>query len=223
MDKIALFGGTFDPIHLGHRNCIEYLVKTRTFLKVILIPTSQNPLKIQQKPTSAKNRLKMIDLALTNYSGLIEIDHHEIRKQKPSYTFETLKHLKKKHPFENLHFVMGLDTFLKIDQWKNFSEILKMTNLLIINQPSCSPYLKYENLPKGVQPFVESFKKRTVFLNTGYSIDFLELKTREVSSSLIREKIKRGQSCEKLLDPQVEKYIKEHNVYPSKGQVFHTR
>ncbi len=213
MSKIALFGGSFDPIHLGHRDCVEWLVKSKTFSKTILIPTNQNPLKVQQKPASTKDRLKMMDLALTDYSNLIEIDHHEIMQQKPSYTFETLKHFKKKYPFENFHFVMGLDTFLKIDQWKNFSEILKMTNLLVINSPSCSPYLKYENLPKKIQAFVESFKKKTVLLNTGHSIDFLELKTRDVSSSLIKEKLKTGQSCQNLLDPQVEEYIKKHNVY----------
>ena len=212
-NKVALFGGTFDPVHLGHMDCVEYLVKAGIFLKIILIPTNQNPLKIQQKPTSKKDRLEMIELILKNYVNLVEVDCFEIIKQKPSYTFKTLKHFTKKYSPENLHFVMGLDTFSKIDQWKNLSEILKMTNLLVINRPSYSPYLKYENLPKGIQPFVESFKEKVVLLSTGRNIDFLELKTRNVSSSMIREKLKTGQSCKNLLDPQVEKYIRTNNLY----------
>ena len=216
MDKIALFGGTFDPIHLGHRDCIQYLVETMIFSKVILIPTNQNPLKIHQKPASMEDRLKMMELTLTDYCNIISIDSSEIIKQKPSYTFETLKHYVKKHLPEDLHFVMGLDTFLKIDQWKNFNEILEMTNLLVISRPSCHLDLKYENLPQGIQARVRSFKKSFALIDTGRRIDFQEVKTRDISSFLVRKKLKTGQNLGDFIDSQVEKYIKKNNVYPDR-------
>ena len=214
MNKIALFGGTFDPIHLGHRDCLEHLVKNTIFSKIILIPASQNPLKLHQKPASPTHRLRMIELILADYGDTVSIDNFETKKQHPSYTFETLKHYEKCFSPENLYFVMGLDTFQKFDQWKNFKKILNMTNLLVISRPPHRLTPQDKNLPKGLQTRVQFFKKNFVLLDTGRHIDFLEVKTRNISSSLVRKKIETGQSFSKFVDPRVEKYIKKNNVYP---------
>ncbi len=213
MGKTALFGGSFDPIHLGHRDCIQHLTQKMTFARVILIPTSRNPLKNHQQPALPKDRLKMIKLALTDCSDAISIDCSEIMREKPAYTFETLKHHAKKYSPENLHFVMGLDTFQTMDQWRNLNEVLRMTNLLVISRPSCHTPLKYRDLPEGIQIRVQSFGKGFILLDTGRSIDFQEVKTRDISSSLIRKKLETGQSFDSFIDSKVAEYIKKNNVY----------
>ncbi|MEM7647078.1 MAG: nicotinate (nicotinamide) nucleotide adenylyltransferase, partial [Pseudomonadota bacterium] len=214
MNKIALFGGTFDPVHLGHTACVQHLVEKMDFSQVVLVPTSQNPLKKNLEPASREDRLKMIELAVADFREEITIDEFEVMKNQPSYSFETLKRYQDSHNPEELFLVMGLDSFQSFDQWKNFSEIIKMTNLLIVSRPPYRRPLGVSELPPGLQPFVNSYERGFALLETGRTIEFVTIKTEDISSSLVRKKLKAGKNINSLLNMDVEKYIKENNVYP---------
>lgn len=221
MNKIALFGGTFDPVHRGHIACVQHLVEKMDFSKVVLIPTSQNPLKVDRIPASKEDRLKMIRLATRDYQGEIDIDDQEMMNNSPTYSFETLQRYQQTHAPEELFLVMGQDTFEEFDQWKNFEEIIKMTNLLVVSRPPYRRPFGVEDLPKGLQPHVGSYDRGFALLDSGRTIEFVTIKTEDVSSTLVRKKLKAGKNLDSLIDLDVEKYILENNVYPQvkAGQV----
>ncbi len=214
MNKIALFGGTFDPVHLGHLACVQHLVEKMDFSKVVLIPTGQNPLKVDRVPASKEDRLKMLELAVRDYQNEITVDEFEIMQNSPAYSFETLKRYQVGHAPEELYLVMGLDTFTEFDQWKNFEEIIGMTNLLIVSRPPYRRPFGIEDLPKGLQAHVSSYDRGFALLNSGRTIEFVTIKTEDISSTQVRKKLKAGKSLDSLIDMDVEKYIIENDVYP---------
>ena len=214
MNKIALFGGTFDPVHFGHMACVQHLVENMDFSKVILIPTSQNPLKVDRVPASKEDRLKMIELATRDFKEEITVDEFEVMQNSPSYSFETLKRYQENYNPEELYLVMGLDSFSEFDQWKNFEEIIKMTNLLVVSRPPFRRPFGKEDLPKGLQPYVHTYERGFAMLNTERTIEFVSIKTEDISSTNIRKKLKSGKNLSSLIDMDVEKYIIENEVYP---------
>lgn len=221
MNKVALFGGTFDPIHLGHIACLQHLVEKMDFSKVVLIPTSQNPLKADRVPASKEDRLKMLELAVRDYRDEITVDEVEMMKNSPSYSFETLQRYQEDFSPEELYLVMGQDSFTDFDQWKNFEDIIKMTNLLVVSRPPYRRPYGIEDLPKGIQPHVHSYDRGFALLDSGRTIEFVTIKTEDISSTDVRKKLKSGKNLNSLIDMDVEKYIIEHDVYPrySPGKV----
>jgi len=215
MNKVALFGGTFDPVHLGHTACLHHLVENMDFSKVVLIPTSQNPMKLDQSPVSREDRLKMIEIATAELQGEIIVDESEVLQDKPSYSYDTLKRYQKDYQPEELFLVMGVDTFAELDQWKNFEQILEMTNFIVVSRPPYRRPLGIEDLPAGIRPHVNSYERGFALLNTGRTVEFVNIKTEDISSTLVRKKLKTGKSIQSLIDINVERYIKENNIYPS--------
>lgn len=214
MNKIALFGGTFDPIHRGHLACLQHLVENMDFSQVVLIPAGQNPLKVDRVPASKEDRLKMVELAVRDYGDEITVDEYEMMQNSPSYSFETLKRYQQKYAPEELYTVMGIDTFNEFDQWKNFEDIIKMTNLLVVSRPPYRRPFGIEDLPKGLQPHISSYDRGFALMNTGRTIEFVTIKTDDISSTQVRKQLKSGKSLDSLIDIDVEKYIIENNVYP---------
>lgn len=214
MNKIALFGGSFDPVHLGHVACVQHLVEKMDFSKVVLIPTGQNPLKVDRVPASKEDRLKMLKLAIRDYADDITVDEEEVSQNSPSFSFETLERYQENHSPEEIFMVMGLDSFSEFDQWKNFEEIIKMTNLLVVSRPPYRRPFGVEDLPKGLQPHVHSYDRGFALLDSGRTIEFVTIKTEDISSTEVRKKLKSGKNLDSLIDIDVERYIVENEVYP---------
>jgi nicotinate-nucleotide adenylyltransferase len=214
MNKIALFGGSFDPVHRGHIACVQHLVEKMDFSQVVLIPTGQNPLKVDRIAASAKDRLTMLNLAVRDFKDEISVDEYEMMQESPSYSFETLQRYHSKYEPEELYLVMGLDTFQDFDQWKNFSKIIEMTNLLVVSRPPYRRPFGVEELPQGLQEYVHSYDRGFALLQSGRTIEFVTIKTGDISSTQVRKKLKAGKNLDSLIDMTVEKYIIENNVYP---------
>lgn len=214
MNKVALFGGTFDPVHLGHTACVQHLVENMDFSKVVLIPTWQNPLKVDRVPAPREDRLKMIRIATQDYRDEIIIDEFEVMQNSLSYSFETLKRYNQEYSPEELYLVMGMDSFAEIDQWKCFEEIIQMTNLVVVSRPPYRRPFGVEDLPKGIQPHIHSYERGFALLNSGRTIEFVTIKTEDISSTLVRKKIKAGKNLDSLVAMDVERYIMENEVYP---------
>lgn len=225
MNKVALFGGTFDPVHLGHTACMQHLVEKMDFSKVVIIPTSQNPLKKDILPAPNKDRLKMIEIALADFDEEITVDEFEIMKNSPTYSFETLERYKDIYPVESLYLVMGLDAFEDLDKWKNFEKILEMTNILVVSRPPYHRPFGIEDFPEGLQEHIYSYDKGFALLKSGRTIEFVKIKTEDISSTQVRKKLKTGKNIDSLINIEVEKYIIENEVYPrlSPGKVDFTQ
>lgn len=214
MNKVALFGGTFDPVHLGHTACVQHLVEKMDFSKIVMVPTSQNPLKTTITPASKEDRLKMIEIAVADFDEEVIVDEGEIVKNSPSYSVETLERYSENYDPEELYLVMGLDAFEELDGWKDYEKILEMTNILVVSRPPYHRPLGVEDLPKGLQEHVHSYDKGFALLKSGRTVEFVKIKTDDVSSTDVRKKLKTGKNVNSLIDINVERYIIENGVYP---------
>lgn len=133
--KIGIFGGSFNPVHLGHFTIVEQLLAIGKVDRVLVVPSFQNPLKADVPVTPLKVRLKMLKETFQALEN-VEILDYEVKRQELSYTLDTLSYLKGVYPNDSLHLVMGEDSFEQLDQWKNPEQILKLAKLLVFYRPA---------------------------------------------------------------------------------------
>jgi nicotinate-nucleotide adenylyltransferase len=197
MKKIGILGGTFNPIHLAHLY-IAYEAKCQLDLdKVIFIPAGNPPHKKDKKILEASLRYNMVCEAIKNYEDF-EVSNYEVEKEGYSYTFETLQYFKTKD--NELYFITGADCLMDIEKWKSPEEIFKLSKLVVFNRAG---YNK-KNLRIQKDKIEEKF-------NT--TVNFLDIIDLEISSSMIRERIKEGKRVDFFLPKEVLNYIEKNNIY----------
>lgn len=197
MKKIGILGGTFNPIHLAHLY-IAYEAKSQLNLdKVIFIPAGNPPHKKDKKIIEASLRYNMVCEAIKNYEDF-EISKYEVEKEGYSYTFETLKQFKAKD--NELYFITGADCLMDIEEWKSPEEIFKLSKFVVFNRAG---YNK-----KNLRIQKDKIEKK---FNT--TINFLDIIDLEISSSIIRNRIKEGKRIDFFMSREVLEYIITNNLY----------
>ena|SRR3989338_3120702 len=127
--RIGIFGGTFDPVHLGHVRLAKKILKTHSLNRFYFIPVRRSPFKSVAPSASAQDRLAMLRLAVDSMRA-IKISRFELERPAPSYTIHTVRFFRRKFPKAEIFLVMGRDTLRHIRRWRNLREILKQTKLL---------------------------------------------------------------------------------------------
>lgn len=186
--KVAVLGGRFDPIHVGHlliaRQVLEF---DPTIDKVLFVPAFQH----QWKPivASPKDRIAMIESVLEER---MEVSDIEIKRGGVSYSIDTIKSFKKETGAE-IYWVVGSDIVTEFNRWKNSDELVKEATFLVFPR---DPYDLPKDLPKGFE-----------------LISSPNLLVTSFSGTAIRERIKAGKSIKYLVPEEVERYIKENSLY----------
>lgn len=204
---LAIFGGTFDPIHYGHIQPLEYAAKQCELDEIIVMPCHLPPHKA--KPNISKeHRVTMIKLAIEN-NPLFKIDLFEINRNSPSYTIDTLTYFKKNYPIYDLCFFMGQDSYFNLTKWYKWQEILTLAKIVVLSRPMTtktfpdneflSPYLC-----KDLRQF--RIQKQGCILT-------LETPMLNISSSEIKRMLKLGEDVSKLMPESVLNYIQTHHLY----------
>jgi len=217
VDKVILFGGSFDPIHLGHTACLKHLTEEMDFSKVFLVPTSINPLKMETRPAKDEDRIKMIQLAVEESFPGVALDDREISQDGAAYTWDTLSRYFENYNPGDVYLAMGQDAFMGIDQWKDYEKILESVNIVVLSRPPLRRPFSIEEFPEGVRTFVSSYEKGFCLLKTHKTIEFVKINTEDISSSEIRNRFRRGKGVAAFLPLEVEKYIVNNHVYPIKS------
>ncbi len=195
MEKIAVYGGSFDPPHEGHRLLADNLVKYCGADRVIVIPAAMSPFK-ETSGASANDRLEMCRLAFND--PLYEVSDIEINRGGKSYTIDTLTEIKKSNPNSELYFFVGDDMLLSFDRWYRYNDILKICTLVAACRTE-----KLEKL-REMQAFAEEKLK-------GGNVLFCQCVPLEISSTQIRDNIKIGDF--RCLSPEVSSYIISKELY----------
>lgn len=206
MKNIAVFGGTFNPFHKGHKNLILQASKAVNFDEIIIIPSKIPPHKKADYLADENDRIKMIELSLEDNNincENIHISDIELKREGKSYSIETIKLLKKIYPGNKykLHFIMGSDMLMYFKKWYKYEEILSLCTLVCLSR--CD-----EDTDK-----LESFADELNML--GGEVIIVPIEPFEISSTDIRKAFK-TKDFEKLtcyLDKKVVKYILERNLY----------
>ena len=190
MSKVGIFGGTFDPIHLGHLITAQSVREIRNLDKIIFIPAYISPHKSEVKTSSAEDRLNMIKLAIEGIS-FFEYSDIEIRKGGVSFTIDTLRELKKK--YDDIEFIIGYDNIFTFNTWRDPDEIMKLATIVVLKRKSSHP-----------PEFKDKYYNRAVFVQT---------RGIEISATDLRERVKKRLPINFLVPPKVLEYIYNHKLY----------
>lgn len=205
---IGIFGGTFDPIHLGHLNLANEVYRHLNLKEISFLPCNQSSIK--KKPVAnIADRLAMLELAI-RYYPYFNINDCEIKRSGISYTIDTLKFLRQEID-SPLCFIMAMDTFAQFNLWHKWQEILTLTHLVIANRP--------DNLMPTNKEILQLLNERQsrevkdLQANIAGKIYLINIKPNPISATLIRDLIKDGKDASHLLPRAVWNYIKQHNLY----------
>ncbi len=218
MKQIGLFGGTFNPIHLGHLRAALEVKEYFNLDQIYLIPSAIPPHKETIVVADANDRLEMLRLAAANHPDLTVSDI-ELNRPGPSYTIDTVRFYKASLPDSTLHYlIMGIDAFLEIDLWKSFRDLFDMIPFIVISRPdpaALSSWKIFEGFLKSqisknyeFQPSDQSYRhatKKTIFIMNVTAIG--------ISSTRIRELAHNHQSLHFLVPPNVENFIETKGIY----------
>ncbi len=199
--RLGVFGGSFDPVHLGHVGLVKQVREICRLDKVIVMPAAVSPFKtdITHKAVSGEDRLEMCRLAFEEFP-FAEVSGYEISQKEVSYTVNTLRHIRKLHPHDESFFIMGGDMLLSFEKWRNYEEILSICTLLAVSR---------ENDAEDVKTLEKTASK----LGKYGTARVVQIETFPVSSTEIREKIKNNSDISCYVPKNVVKYISEHGLY----------
>lgn len=190
--KIGLYFGTFNPIHIGHLIIANHLVENTDLDQVWMVVTPHNPLKKKSTLLDDYHRLQMVYLATEDFSKIKPSDI-EFKLSQPNYTINTLVCLQEKHPNYDFSIIMGEDNLKSFHKWKNYDAILMHHDIYVY--PRISTEL--ENLELKNHPKIHMISAPIV----------------EISSTFIRDNIKKGKNVQPLLPKKVWEYIDHNNFY----------
>jgi nicotinate-nucleotide adenylyltransferase len=195
MMKVGIFGGTFDPIHIGHMIMVEQALEMAGLDQVWLIPAPSPPHKQGKSITDARHRLKMTELAAADNPRL-RVSRIEMERSGPSYTVDTVKALTRQYPEYQFFLIIGGDMILDLPRWHRIEEILETVEVIGLLRKGIE--WNEEKLPNWI-------KDRLHLITEGVQLD--------LSSSLIRKKAAQGQSIRYLVPEPVRRYMEEHTIY----------
>ena len=203
--RIAILGGTFDPIHNGHLAAAQSVAETFLVDEVHFVPAFSPPHKPSRGITSPFHRFAMVSLATLSVDrfrpSTIEVDALEKR-----YTVETLETMKKAYPGSELLFIIGTDMYQEIETWKSFRRLFELSHLVIVNRPGF-PFRE------DVAPFQILSEKQTVTLPRKTTVFYLPFVKQPISSTEIRNDCKTGAKVSQWLPPLVWSYIERNKLY----------
>ena len=188
--KIGLFFGSFNPVHIGHMIIANYMVTQTDLDNVWLVVSPQNPLKPKNTLARDFDRLHLVRLAIGDNPKL-KASNIEFDLPKPSYTIDTLIHLKEKYPQNEFVLIMGGDNLKSLHKWKNYEILLRDYQIYIYKRPS------YE----------------LGDLATHQNIHLFEAPLMQISASYIRKCLKNGKSVQYLVPEAVFEYLETSNIY----------
>lgn len=186
-ERIGLFGGTFDPIHVGHTIVAEWLQFKLDLKEIHFIPNYIHPFSKRDDISASEDRLKMLELALSEFPAF-KICKHEIEKKEISYSIDTIRYFRKKYPDYQLYYLMGGDNINEFRLWKNSDDIFKLATVVVYNR-------------------IVRRKNKSI------KFQFIDSPLIEISSSQIREHIKKGYPYRSFLHPDVYHYIEKKRLY----------
>ncbi len=199
-ERIGVFGGSFDPVHMGHLTIAQDAVEQLELDRLIFMPAAIPPHKQGHTLAEGRHRFEMLQLA-TEGNLSFEVSDMELQRGGVSYTFDTMRQIQFEHPGAELFFIVGLDSLTILHSWKNVEQLLEMCTVV--------PFARGGEDPAKIAEQIQ--------LSNVWKERLLECLIRihevEISASEIRMRLAEGLSIRYLVPPEVEMYIAEHHLY----------
>jgi len=214
-DKVGLFGGTFDPVHMGHLRAAEEIRECFSLEKVFFIPSALPPHKQSSHVTPPEHRLEMLRLAVDS-NAHFDISDYEIKRQSTSYTIETLRYLTETQTDRDYYFIVGHELFTEIETWKEYRELFTLSNFIVMTRPGFTNN-ESDELPLALKSdfsYAKREEKVRIYRNKENKIiAFTHIRGFEISSTEVRQLAAAGKSIKYLVPEQVEDYIASNELY----------
>jgi len=190
MPRIALFGGSFDPVHMGHLLVAQAAREELDLSRLFFIPAAQSPFKPDRKPTAPNERLRLLRLALADKTWC-EVDEQEITRGGISYTIDTARDYHRRFQGVEIFYLIGADNVTHLPKWRESAELARLLEFVVIPRPGQTDI-----------PFPAPFRGRML---KGFPLG--------VSSSQIRERVKAGAPIDHLVPAPVAEAIRNYRLY----------
>jgi nicotinate-nucleotide adenylyltransferase len=190
LSPIALFGGSFDPIHIGHLLVAQAAREELGLARLFFIPAGQSPFKPDTRPAPPALRLQMLHLALAG-KDWCEVDDQEIKRGGVSYTIDTLKDYHRRFPDTQLFYLIGGDHVAQLPKWRQAADLAQLVEFVAVPRPG-----------QPAPSFPSPFRGRNL---SGFPL--------ALSSSQIRARVKSGQSIQHLVEDPVAEAIRNNRLY----------
>jgi len=221
LKKIGLFGGTFNPIHLGHLTVAQEVKEGFVLDKIWLIPSAIPPHKQMNQVAKALDRLEMIRIAIADNPNF-SVSDVELKRSGPSYTIDTVDYFKAILPKETqLYFIVGMDAFLDIELWKSFMELFQVIPFIVMSRPGALTG-ELEKKEKRINDLLMTKVSREYrfdsarhgFFHPNKQPVFLfEVTPVDISATTVRKNRSRGRSIASLVPEKVKEYIESRGLY----------
>jgi len=185
--KIIVYGGSFDPIHIGHLTVANEVFHSEQPDLFLFIPTGHSPLKKSGAHTSNDVRILMLNLAI-DYLGFGAIDTVELHREGKSYTYDTMRYLHDKYPDAEISIIIGTDQYLSIAQWYEIEKLKKMVQFIVVNRD-----VDMQELPEPFQAF--------------------NIPRMDISSTMIRHRIAQRKTIRCFVIETLERLIRKEHLY----------
>lgn len=195
LEHIAIFGGTFDPVHNGHLFVAKEICSKFQIDRLFFVPANVSPFKTQQRATPAKQRCEMLKSAVAGMrEKKMAVSEYEVHNRGVSYSIDTVRHFHELFPDGKLYFIIGADHAATFDQWKDYQTLIELCDIIVIARKGFRI--------KEIQKLVPVEKLHVVYSDTP-----------DLSSSQIRRMLTDGESISGLIPKEAEQYIKTHGLY----------
>lgn len=199
MKSLGIMGGTFDPIHYGHLIAAECARVEYALERVIFVPAKTPPHKDAAGILDGDDRYFMVKIAVKD-NPAFEVSDLELKRGGISYTVDTVRHFQSQYPGIDIYFIMGLDSLLIIDTWKDVDQILSICRFIVVTRPGYNMDNDEELKAKLPRDLWER-------------LFFMQIPGLDISSSDIRYRIGAGKPIKYMLPPEVESYIRKNRIY----------
>ncbi|KPC74691.1 nicotinate-nucleotide adenylyltransferase [Laceyella sacchari] len=193
--RVGIFGGTFDPIHLGHLILAEQAREVAALDQVWFIPAAEPPHKLDKRISASNHRVNMVRLAIQHHP-CFQLSTMELERKGPSYTHDTVRMLSEAHPDAQFYLLVGADMVKDLPNWYKIKEILQSVQVIGLGRPG----VEVESLPVYVKNRLHWIPDPTLT---------------NISSTMIRQRLSQGKSARYLVPDAVYQYMKEHGLYGS--------
>jgi nicotinate-nucleotide adenylyltransferase len=208
--KIGVFGGTFDPVHLGHLRAAEEFAEGMELSRVHMLVSASPPHREAPPRASALDRFEMLRTAVDGNTRL-EASDLEIRRSGPSYTLDTLKEIRELEGDVEIYLALGADAYAEIETWHRPREVLDLAHVVVLTRPGFEVDL-LGPLPGEIR---DGCRKAGPFYAIGRfsTLRSMVVTEMDISASRIRQLVASGRSIRYLVHDEVERYIREKGLY----------
>ena len=184
MNKIAIYGGTFDPVHHAHLILAREAIETLGLERVILVPAATSPLKKAAPVASGEVRLAMLRAAIKDQPEF-EVDECELRRAPPSYTVDTVEEIRRRECDATIYCLIGEDNVEQLSRWHRFAELDKMVRFIVLDRSGRQPTHSYQLIHRRM----------------------------DISATDIRRRVAQNKSIRYLVPESVEEIIQRKKLY----------